>query len=37
MGKGDARTRRGKIFRGSSGNSRPTPRKKRRQKKQQAS
>lgn len=34
MGKGDGRTRRGKIFRGSTGNSRPKHRKKRRQKKQ---
>ncbi len=27
MGKGDKRTRRGKIFKGSFGNSRPNPRK----------
>ncbi|MCZ6868966.1 MAG: 30S ribosomal protein THX [Gammaproteobacteria bacterium] len=36
MGKGDVRTRRGKISRGTTGNSRPKYRKRRRQKKQQS-
>ncbi len=32
MGKGDRKTRRGKIFRGSHGNTRPNPRKVRKRK-----
>lgn len=38
MGKGDRRTKRGKIFRGSNGKTRPTPKnKEKRKKKEKAS